>query len=390
MSADTRLWTKDFVAVTLANFFLMINYFMLIVVMADYAMTTFGAVPALAGAASGMFIVGALVARLFAGAFMQTWGHRAIALVGIGCDLLLSLTYFVTGSLFLLLAVRFLHGCAYGAASTALGTIVSRMVPEARRGEGLGYYMLSNALSAAVGPFIGVSLLCSGSFDLHFALCILFACLSLVAAMCSRVLWQGGPSHAGVIFIRPLWRNFLEPCALPVSWLAFLIYVAYSSILAFLTPYAKELSLAGTASFFFIIYSAAMLVTRPAAGRVFDRRGPDYVMYPAIAVLAAGILLLSFCNGSLLMLLSGACIGAGIGVLQSCGLTIAVQASPEEHVGLANSTYYIFMDIAVGFGPTVLGLLQPFTGYRGMYVGMALLCVCCLPVYARIRPRARR
>ena len=68
------------------------------------------------------------------------------------------------------------------------------------------------------------------------------------------------------------------------------------------------------------------------------------------------------------MLLSGACIGAGIGVLQSCGLTIAVQASPEEHVGLANSTYYIFMDIAVGFGPTVLGLLQPFTGYRGMYV----------------------
>ena len=389
MSADTRLWTKDFVAVTLANFFLMINYFMLIVVMADYAMTTFGAVPALAGAASGMFIVGALVARLFAGAFMQTWGHRAIALVGIGCDLLLSLTYFVTGSLFLLLAVRFLHGCAYGAASTALGTIVSRMVPEARRGEGLGYYMLSNALSAAVGPFIGVSLLRSGSFDLHFALCILFACLSLVAAMCSRVLWQGGPSHAGVIFIRPLWRNFLEPCALPVSWLAFLIYVAYSSILAFLTPYAKELSLAGTASFFFIIYSAAMLVTRPAAGRVFDRRGPDYVMYPAIAVLAAGILL-SFCNGSLLMLLSGACIGAGIGVLQSCGLTIAVQASPEEHVGLANSTYYIFMDIAVGFGPTVLGLLQPFTGYRGMYVGMALLCVCCLPVYARIRSRARR
>ena len=54
MSADTRLWTKDFVAVTLANFFLMINYFMLIVVMADYAMTTFGAVPALAGAASSM------------------------------------------------------------------------------------------------------------------------------------------------------------------------------------------------------------------------------------------------------------------------------------------------------------------------------------------------
>lgn len=175
-----------------------------------------------------------------------------------------------------------------------------------------------------------------------------------------------------------------------MSWLAFLIYVAYSSILTFLTPYAKELSLAATASVFFIVYSAAMLVTRPVAGRIFDRHGPDHVMYPAIVVLAVGILLLSFCNGSLLMLLSGACIGAGIGVLQSCGLTIAVQASPAEHVGLANSTYYIFMDIAVGFGPAALGLLQPLTGYRGMYVGMALLCAFCLLVYARIRPRAGR
>lgn len=387
MPAKARLWTKDFVAVTLANFFLMINYFMLIVVMADYAMTTFDTSPALAGAASGMFIVGALVARLFAGAFMTTWGHRAITLVGIVCDLLFSLTYFVAQTMPLLLAVRFLHGCAYGAASTALGTIVSRMVPQERRGEGLGYYMLSNALSAAVGPFIGVSLLRTGSFDLHFSLCVLFSCLSLVAAMSAAVVWKGGPSHAGVIFIRPLWRNFLEPCALPISWLAFLIYIGYSSILAFLAPYAKELALADTASFFFVVYSGAMLVTRPGAGRIFDRRGPDFVMYPAIMALALGIGLLALCNGSLLMLLAGGLIGAGIGVLQSCGLTIAVQATPPEHVGLANSTYYIFMDVAVGFGPAALGLLQPLTGYRGMYAGMALLCLACLLVYARIRPR---
>ena len=387
MNAKARLWTRDFVAVTLANFFLMINYFMLIVVMADYAMTTFDTSPALAGAASGMFIVGALVARLFAGAFMTTWGHRAITLVGIVCDLLFSLTYFVAQTMPLLLMVRFLHGCAYGAASTALGTIVSRMVPQERRGEGLGYYMLSNALSAAVGPFIGVSLLRTGSFELHFSLCVLFSCLSLVAAMSSTVVWKGGPSHAGVIFIRPLWRNFLEPCALPISWLAFLIYIGYSSILAFLTPYAKELALADTASFFFVVYSAAMLVTRPGAGRIFDRRGPDFVMYPAILALALGIGLLALCGGSLLMLLAGGLIGAGIGVLQSCGLTIAVQATPPEHVGLANSTYYIFMDVAVGFGPAALGLLQPLTGYRGMYAGMALLCLACLLVYARIRPR---
>lgn len=84
MSADTRLWTKDFVAVTLANFFLMINYFMLIVVMADYAMTTFDASPALAGTASVFFVVysaSMLVTRPQAGRIFDRRGHRGPAIL---------------------------------------------------------------------------------------------------------------------------------------------------------------------------------------------------------------------------------------------------------------------------------------------------------------------
>lgn len=387
--SEERLWTKDFVVITLANFFMMINYFMLFVVMADYSMSTFQASPALAGAASGMFIVGALVARLFTGAFIERYGHRSLCLLGIGSNLVLSCTYFLAQSMPLLLIIRFLHGASYGMASTSLSTIVSRMVPPAHRGEGLGYYMLSYALSTAIGPFIGVSLLQTGTFTIHFWLCIFFMVLSLASVLVSRELWRGTPSPVGIVFVKPLWRNFLEPCALPISWLGFLVYIAYSSIMAFLPPYAKELQLTETASFFFIAYSAAMLISRPEAGKLFDRRGADFVMFPAIACLALGVLGLSLCSSGTVLLASGALIGAGIGVIQSCGLTIAVQATPPEHVGLANSTYFVFLDIAVGFGPAALGILQPFTGYSGMYFGMALLSAACLLVYARVRPRRR-
>ena len=388
--SDERLWTKDFIVITLANFFLMINYFMLFVVMADYSMSTFQASPAMAGAASGMFMVGALIARLFTGAFIERYGHRALCLLGLGSNLILSCTYFLAQSMIVLLGVRLLHGAAYGMASTSLSTMVSRMVPEAHRGEGLGYYMLSYALSTAVGPFIGVSLMQTGSFSNQFWLCIAFMVVSLALAMVSHELWRGTPSAVGVVFIRPIWRNFLEPCALPISCLGFLVYIAYSSIMTFLPPYARELDLTETASFFFVVYSAAMLFSRPEAGKLFDRRGPDFVMFPSIACLALGVLTLSFCSNGTMMLVSGGLIGAGIGVIQSCGLTIAVQATPPEHVGLANSTYFVFLDIAVGFGPAVLGILQPFTGYGGMYFAMALLCASCLLVYARIRPRRSR
>ena len=137
----------------------------------------------------------------------------------------------------------------------------------------------------------------------------------------------------------------------------FFLMINYFILIVVMADYAMTTfdaspALAGTASVFFVVYSASMLMTRPQAGRIFDRRG-----HRGPAILRADH--------------------------RRAG-------APAGHMGLANSTCYILMDIAVGFGPAALGLLQPLTGYRGMYAGMALLCLCCLPVCARIRPRGRR
>ena len=48
--------------------------------------------------------------------------------------------YFGAQSLFLLLALRFLHGIGFGMATTATGTIVTDVAPAHRRGEALAYF----------------------------------------------------------------------------------------------------------------------------------------------------------------------------------------------------------------------------------------------------------
>ena len=53
--------------------------------------------------------------------------------------------------------VRFIHGIAFGFSSTT-GTISSRLIPEERKGEGIGYYGLSVTLASAFGPFLGLVL----------------------------------------------------------------------------------------------------------------------------------------------------------------------------------------------------------------------------------------
>ena len=56
--------------------------------------------------------------------------------------------------------------------STATGTIVSKIIPNERRGEGTGYFALSVTLAAAIGPFLGMFLSQHTSFNINFYLCI--------------------------------------------------------------------------------------------------------------------------------------------------------------------------------------------------------------------------
>ena len=51
---------------------------------------------------------------------------------------------------------------------TAIGTIVTALVPDNRKGEGVGYYMLSVTLGAAIGPFLGMFLTQNAGFQTLF------------------------------------------------------------------------------------------------------------------------------------------------------------------------------------------------------------------------------
>jgi hypothetical protein len=50
-------------------------------------------------------------------------------------------------------------------------------------------------------------------------------------------------------------------------------------------------------------------------------------------------------------------------------------------LGLATSTFFIFLDLGFGAGPYLLGSLVPWTGYRGLYLMMTLIILATIPLY---------
>ena len=78
-----RLWTKGFLLDTLVNFLIYIIYYMLMVIIASEAIRSLHASMSEAGLASGIFILGTLLARVFAGRSIELYGRKRMLYAGI-------------------------------------------------------------------------------------------------------------------------------------------------------------------------------------------------------------------------------------------------------------------------------------------------------------------
>ena len=175
--------------------------------------------------------------------------------------------------------------------------------------------------------------------------------------------------------------QFLEPTALPIAVITLLVSLGFASILAFITSFESLYDLQQAGQYFFIVYAIFTLISRPFTGRLFDKKGANFVLYPSFLVFAAGLLLLSLTHQGWELLLVAAAMGIGFGTYMSCSQAVGIMLSPKNRIGVATSTFFIFMDLGVGFGPSVMGLIIPYIGFRGLYLFMAFILILCLFLY---------
>jgi len=389
LSSKQPLWSKNFFMVAAINFFLYFIYYLLIASITVYSEEKFHASSSMGGLVAGIFIVGVLLGRLYAGKSINQVGWKKMLLIGILFSTVTILLYFAVNHLSALLIVRCLHGIGFGIASTATGTIVASVIPDERRGEGTGYYALSTTVAAASGPFFGILIHQHAGFQTNYVICLALIVISFVSSLfleVPAVPWNQAQPYPKKGF-RP--GDYFEPAAVPVAIVSIFIGVAYSSILSFIGSYAQQIYLVDVASFFFVVYSVATLLARPFAGKLFDAKGENVVVYPALLIFAAGLLTLSQVHTGWMLLMSAAIIGLGYGTYVPCAQAIAVKVSPRHRMGLATSTFFMFTDLGVGFGPFFLGILIPLLGFSNLYVAMALLVLADAILYYFLHGRKR-
>ena len=394
--ASDRLWNRSFIFCVLNNLFLFTYYFAFLTILPVYIMKSLGGSVKEAGLALTVFLMSSIAIRPFSGLIIQKLGAK---LSFRGSELLFVLfafSYLFADQLWILLLVRFIHGIWFSVLTTVAVPVANEFIPEHRKGEGTGYYVMSTNLAVVFGPLIALTVLQYSDFMTLFQVLTAIICVGFI--FCLMIPMKKTQT---VSTKKPLAKDelstqknafelhdILELKVVPIGLVALLTAFAYSSIMSFIAAYAESKQLIAYVSLFFIIFAISMIVVRPWVGKWFDRKGANSVIYPSFVFFAMGLVIISVMSNQWVLWLAAVFIGIGYGSLFPCFQTIAIQSVPKERMGHAIATFFTLFDFGMAMGSVIIGVLIAQFDYSPTYLFCALITVLTLFFYqAKVAPQ---
>jgi MFS family permease len=372
------IWTRSFISLFFTNLSVFIVFYGLVTTLPLYAIGVLNRTDEEAGLLMTIFLISAIIVRPFTGKILDVAGKRKMLWIALVLYLICTILYYFIQPFAGLLVLRFVQGIWFSIITTAGVSIAADIVPIARRGAGLGYFTMSTNLAVVLGPLIALYIIQSYSFDLLF---IVMSILMVIGVLTSLSAPAGIAQGENDVKNKFSIGDLFEKGAMPVALLGSLISLSYASVLSYLSIYAQGKGLLALASTFFLVFAAVMLLTRPFTGKLFDEKGPQYVIIPGFLSFAIGLILLANMDSALSFLVAGAFVGFGYGALVPSFQTLAVQSTKHERSGYATATFFTFFDLGLAIGSFVLGLIALHFGYQKVYLISGALVFVVFIIY---------
>ena len=368
--------TRALARVFAASFAGLTSFYLLLSVVPKYAAAS-GAGGIGAGLATGALFFATTLTELATPRLVVWWGYRpafAAGLVLLGAP---SLALSATSGLAAVAAVSALRGVGLAFVVVVGSALVPVLVPDERRGEGLGLYGVVVGVPAIVALPLGLWLAAHVGYRPVFVLGAV-ASLAGLAALPGGSLAPREPVTAAPAGVSGAVR---EP-ALVLPSLVFLATAVAAGIVVTFVPLAAPSTLAGSAALALLGFAAAGTVARWWAGRYEDRHPSAELLRPAALAAALGMAALVLIDRRLVLLGATTLIGAAFGVAQNASLTAMFRAVPRSEYDAASAVWNLAYDAGLGLGGAGFGVLAAGTGYPGGFViAAAVLLLAPLAVW---------
>ncbi|MFD1504610.1 MFS transporter [Georgenia yuyongxinii] len=363
-----RLVTRSFVMLGLAELAYFTADGVAVYALPVYVTGPLGSDAAGAGLAFGAFAIVALVCRPFVGRLADSRGRQPVMLAGaLLCAVGMALTP-LAGTLAGVVALRLLLGVAEAAFFVAAVAALVDLAPRSRMGEAMSYNSLGLYLGLTVGPPLGELLVRTAGFAVAWSGA---AVLAAVAGAIVLTIGETRPSAAP----EPGEGHLIHWPSVPVGLVFLASMVAMGGFLAFAALHADAVGL-GNASLPLLVYGAMVVAVRVAFARLPDRLPPLVLGATAVLTMAAGLVILAAWATPAGALLGAAVMGLGIAFSTPALFAAIFTRAGAGERGAASATASAFVDLGIGGGPIVLGLVAQVAtipGAFGVAAGIALL-----------------
>lgn len=389
-AAIDRLWTRDYIFVCISAFMMSFSFFTLVPTLPLYLKDTFHIGQGLVGIVLSCYVVAVLSVRPLAGFMADTFPRKSVYIVAYAIFVSSFLGYFfITQTLALFILLRIFHGFSFGMLTTAGNTLVIDVMPSSRRGEGLGYYGVTNNLAMAFGPMAGLFIISSGNYTLLFltSLCtgVVGLCFAAAARAPRRVLAEK------MEFKLSADRFFLKE-GIRACIAFFLLAMPYGMTTSYIALYAREVGITHNAGLFFTVMAAGLIASRLHSGKRVDkgfitetiRTGIIIAFFGALGEAAlAYVAGVGLTAGYITYFLTAFLFGYGYGTLFPAYNTLFINLAPNSRRATANATYLTGWDVGIGCGMLFGGYIAELE-YAYCYMFGAVLVLLALLFFVRV------
>ncbi|CAK7077393.1 MAG: Staphylopine export protein [Bacteroides rodentium] len=375
-----RLITPGYCFILAANFLLYFGFWLLIPVLPFYLSEVFSVGSSTIGIILSCYTIAALCIRPFSGYFLDSFARKPLYLLAYFIFMSIFAGYIIAGALTLFILFRIIHGFSFGMVTVAGNTVVIDIMPSSRRGEGLGYYGLSNNIAMAVGPMSGLFLHDAGmSFTTIFC-CSLCSCLAgFICASLVKTPYKPPVKREPISLDR-----FILLKGIPAGVSLLLLSIPYGMTTNYVAMYAREIGLHVTTGFFFTFMAAGMAISRIFSGKLVDKGKITQVIAAGLYIVASSFFLLSTCvyvirwddvMCSIVFFVVALLLGVGFGIMFPAYNTLFVNLAPNSQRGTATSTYLTSWDVGIGIGMLTGGYIAEISSFDKAYLFGACLTV---------------
>ena len=360
-----RLWTPSFCAVAAGNFLLFFSFYLLLPILPMYVGETFGADKALTGMVLSSYTVMALLVRPVSGFMVDSFPRKRLLVICYAIFMLFFCGYLLAGTLLLFTLIRATHGAAFGLVTVSNSTMAIDIMPAERRGEGIGYYGVSNNLAMAFGPSISLYFYETWhDFTPIFMISVVtsflgLCCVSLIKAPAKSVeLPNRRISLDRFILLKGI------PEMLPVLFFSF----AYGILSTYLAIYGRtEIGITDGTGLFFVVMACGLVMSRLRVGKMLNKGLVSQSIITGMMIILLGFTLFVLFRNPWGFYSAAFVLGMGYGTMCSALQAMFINLAPNNRRGTANSTYFTAWDLGIGLGVFIGGHIAEVTTYAAAF-----------------------